>query len=184
MKMLIKTLLFSTLLLIFISCIQDSDNSNDIGSETSDGFLPLHVGNYWKINEENYTVILDTIRINNNKFYHVSTLDGGDAYLIQYLRIDEDHNLISSYPDNPEFKYTMAKFNAELGDSFFTLNDSTVNDYKVTVITKNDTLIEFEYELIYHSMLKGSKHTNSFKKNIGWVDNYSEVQINGNIFTF
>lgn len=37
-------------------------------------YLPMHVGNRWEINEQNYTVIQDTLRLGGGLFYKFYSL--------------------------------------------------------------------------------------------------------------
>ena len=133
--------IFFVLLLILSSCSND-ENSPKVSEES---FLPMHIGNYWKLNEENFTKIVDTLRIQGDLYYKFYSLTGGDAVGTEYLRIDDDQNLIGTYPDNPEFKYTDAKFSADPGSTFWTIDDQSVNDFKVTVTEKNKSSRAFEF---------------------------------------
>ena len=58
------------LVVFFNSCLKDTTSSNEFNNpeiNTSLGFLPMQIGNYWKTNDQNYTEITDTIRINGKK---------------------------------------------------------------------------------------------------------------------
>ncbi|WP_405569322.1 hypothetical protein [Winogradskyella sp. Asnod2-B02-A] len=165
-------------LIILFSCSNDDDTS--LNSEES--FLPMHIGNYWKVDEENFTEIVDTVRIQENLYYKFHSLINGDAFGIQYLRIDDSQNLIESFPNNPNFKYIHAKFNAQLGSTFWTINDQSVNDFKATVIEKENSSRSFEFQRIYHPNLNDT-HIKKYIRGLGW-NNFNEIKIDGNIFNF
>ena len=158
------------------------DEDEELNGNNGESFLPMHIGNYWKNNDENYTEILDTLRIQGDLYYKFYSLIGGDGILIQYLRIDNDQNLIRSHPDFPDSKSIQAKFNASLGSKFWTRNDQTSNDLRVTVIEKEDTLISFEFQMVYHPILRDT-HRKTYIRGLGW-NNYNEIKIEDNIYTF
>lgn len=144
--------------------------------------MPLQVGNYWRNDDQNYTEIQGTVRINNELYYKLFSRIGGDVIMEEYYRIDKDENLISSSPQYPDHKYIKAKFNANVGDSFQTLGDKSVNDYKVTVVEKTDTKMTFSFDMIYHPNLKGHPHTVSYIKGLGFSGPWKEVRIDGKVF--
>lgn len=171
-------------LVIAISC-----NNNDEPIEpiinpdiSEESFLPMHIGNYWKNNEQNFTEITDTLRIQGNLYYKFYSLIGGDGFGTRYLRIDDEQNLIERDPDYPDSKYIHAQFNAQLGSTFWTINDQSVNDFKTTVIEKEDATRTFELQRVYHPNVKDI-HTVTYIKGLGW-NNYNEIKINGKLFKF
>lgn len=178
MKILSKIILFAAVIVTF-GCSKE-DTVPTVYEEES--FLPMHIGNYWKIDENNFTQIDDTLRIGGDLYYEFYSLTGGDVLSTQYLRIDDNQNLIETFPKYPDFKFIHAKFDAPLGSTFWTINDESVNDFKVTVKEKAKTLRSFEYQVIYHPNLN-DKHTRTFIRGLGW-DGYNEVQINGKIYEF
>ena len=143
--------------------------------------MPMHIGNYWGTSnrEISYTEIQDTLRIDNKLYYKFFSLVGGDAFGVSYLRIDEQNRLIEAYPKYPNRIYVRADFDAKVGDVFYTLGDQTVNDYKVKVASKTDTEMSFDFEMVYHSTLKGQIHTNKYIKGRGWSGNFEKVILNG-----
>ena len=157
------------------------DEDEDSSGNNGESFLPMHIGNYWKINEDNYTEIIDTLRIQGELYYKFYSLIGRDGILIQYLRIDNNQNLIRSHPDYPDHKSIQAKFNASLGSKFWTRNDQTVNDFRVTVIEKEDYLRTFEFQMVYHPILRDT-HRKTYIRGLGW-NNYNEIKIEDNIYT-
>lgn len=162
------------------SCEEDL---NQLQKETgSESFMPLHIGNYWRMNDLSYTEVQDTVRIGGELYYKLFSLVGGDAVMEEYLRIDANENLISSSPEHPDRQYIKAKFNANVADTFQTLGDETVNDYKVTVVEKTDSKMTFSFDMIYHPNFKGRPHTVTYLKGLGLDDSWKEIRINGKVF--
>jgi len=147
-----------------------------------DSFLPMQIGNLWFLNNENYTEITDTVRINNKLFYQFYSLIGGDVTSTSYLRIDEQNRLIESYPDAPLKIYLKADFNASLGSKFFTTGDKDYNDNEVTVLQKSDTEMTFSFDMIYHPNLKGHPHSIKYIRGKGFTGNWKKLKINGIVY--
>lgn len=186
MKKIINIIIISIVFLT-IGCSNESDSpfEEEEGTFNSEeSFLPMHIGNYWKNDENNYIEIIDTLRIQGDLYYKFHQLIGGDMRGISYLRIDSNQNLIERFIDNSnnisDNIFTHAKFDAEIGSTFWTLNDQSVNDFKATVIIKDSTLRTFEFQVIYHPNLN-DKHTKTYIKGLGY-DVFDEVKINGEIF--
>jgi hypothetical protein len=172
-------------LTIFILCLTSCEKDDDQESNYAIGlYLPMKLGNYWKINNSNYKEIIDTVRINGDLFYKFYELTGGDAFTNRYLRIDENGNLIEKYPKYPETTYTHAKFNSKVGEKFWTLGDRSVNDCLVVNTYKKEGIIKFEFDPVNHSKLKGSKNIESYKIGLGFVGNWKEVKIDNTIYNF
>lgn len=148
---------------------------------SQNSFLPMAIGNIWKMGEQNYTKIQDTLRIGGKLYFKFYSLVGGDAVDVKYLRIDNNNQLLEAYLDQTEKIYTHARFNALPGEAFYTLGDKTENDYKVTVVEKTEKKMTFEFEMVYHQNLKGSKHRVSYIKGLGYEGPWKEVIINGEL---
>jgi len=162
--------------LFFAACTTSSKNTN---VEAPKSFLPMQIGNYWKNDPQNYTEILDTVKINGETYYKFYSLVGGDAISISYLRIDKENQLWESSPSEPNFKYLKARFNGKVNDTFFTLNDKSVNDNKVTIIEKTDKKMTFSYDMVHHPNLKGQPNAVSYIKGQGFEGNWKGLKING-----
>jgi hypothetical protein len=176
----IRLLLTAFIIATLSSCDKTAGQIDDY---VSTSFMPLQIGNYWRMNAQNFSEVQDTVRIKGKLYYKIFSLTGGDVSGEQYFRIDEDQNLISSSPRYPDYKYTRAKFNANVGDTFQTLGDQSYNDYKVTVVEKSDTKMTFSYDMIYHPNLKGHPHTETFIKGTGWDDQWKSMRINGIVYS-
>jgi hypothetical protein len=174
--------LIAAILLISTACNKKDDTKK--ADESANSFLPLQIGNYWKVDSQNYTEIQDTVRIKGILYYKLFSLTGGDVASEEYYRIDENQNLILGSVRYPDHQYLKAKFNASVGETFQTLGDKSYNDYKVTVIEKTDNKITFSYDMIYHPNLKGHPHTISFVKGLGWANSWKAVRINGKILRY
>lgn len=172
-----KTILQWLLLPFLLVACKTAKMHNDAGQS----FLPMQVGNYWKMDAQNYTEIQDTMRIDGKLYYKFYSLIGGDAVSTAYLRIDENNHLLESWPEASSKEYTRAMFNSKVGDSFFTLNDHTANDYKVTVIEKSDKKITFSFDMGYHENLKGRPHQVTYMKGVGLEENWKSIKIDGKI---
>ena len=164
-----------------IGCRKDDATIIDVDSDNS--YLPMQVGNYWRINDENYIIITGTKMIDKELFYEFSSRVGGDAFGKRYYRIDENNNLIEKYPDHPGESYTHAKFNMGMNESFWTTGKKDVNDLNVRILKKDGDQITFEYTWEYHINLKGSKTTRTFQKGLGYLG-YKEVKIRDEIYKF
>ncbi len=164
--------------LMMISCTTQNIKNDQ---NTAESFLPMQIGNYWKTDAQNYTEIKDTLRIDGKLYYQFNSLIGGDAVSVVYLRIDENKQLIESWPSSEGRNYIRAQFNGKLHDSFFTLNDKTTNDYKVTIVEKSDTKMTFSFDMIYHDHLKGQPHQETYSKGKGFDGNWTSIKINGKI---
>jgi hypothetical protein len=169
--------LTALLFLAFTSCKKSDPIS------PSESFLPLQIGNYWRMDAETYIEITGTVQLNGKQFYKTFSLTGGDVLGELCYRIDEHQNLIESHERHPDYNFIVAKFNAKVGDSFQALGDKSVNDYKITVVEKTPTKMSFSYDMIYHPNLKGHPHVRSFVKGIGW-DGWKIVKIGEKVYTF
>jgi hypothetical protein len=171
------------LLMILFSC----SNDNDWPIPQDESFLPMQIGNYWKIDDDNFTEITDTLRIQGEVYYKFYSLIGRDAIGIDYLRIDDEQNLVGSNPDYPNFRYTHAKFDASVGETFWTMGNQSINDFKVTLTEKNDNLRTFEHHRFYQN--HEEKLFISYTRGLGWNFNYylrdfKEIKINGVVYRF
>lgn len=164
------------LTLVLVNCKTSNAKVDPVQS-----FLPMQIGNYWKIDAQNYTEIQDTMRIDGQLYYKFYSLIGGDAVSVAYLRIDDKNQLKESWPETTGKEYIRAQFDSKPGDSFFTLNDRTTNDYKVTVIEKTDKKMTFSFDMIYHDNMKGHPHQVTYIKGQGLDDGWKSVKINGKI---
>lgn len=163
--------------LFLTACTMQS--KKDSNAQASTSFLPMQIGNYWKNDAQNYTEIQDTTRIDGKLYYKFYSLVGGDAVSTTYLRIDKDNQLLESWPSAEGKEYLRAKFNGNVNDTFFTLNDKTVNDNKVTLTEKSDKKITFSYDMVYQPNLKGHPNTVSYIKGQGFEGNWKGLKING-----
>lgn len=150
-------------------------------SDAADSFMPMQIGNSWKMAEHTYTEIPDTLRIDNKLYYKFYSLIGGDAVDIKYLRLDENNQLLEAYPDQPGKIYTHAKFNLKVNDEFYTLGDGSVNDYKVKVTEKTPEKVTFEFSMQNHPNLKGSSHKVSYIKGLGLNEKWKSIILGGKV---
>jgi len=164
---------------LFVAC--KMQNPKNTENNFSESFLPMQIGNYWKMDAQNYTEIQDTMRIDGKLYYKFYSLIGGDAVSTTYLRIDENNQLKESWTEATGKEYTRAKFNSKVRDSFFTLNDQSNNDYKVTVIEKTDKKMTFSFDMIHQDNMKGQTHQVTYIKGQGLDDGWKNIKINGKV---
>lgn len=165
-------------------CSQDSSDMAEenvkikIGTDasSSDSYLPMAIGNYWRQDDGNYISITDTLRIGELLFYKFESLTGHDVYGTQYLYIDKSNNLFERWSTSSDQMYLHAKFGSKVGTKFYTLDDGTVNDYEVTLKSQNNDIIEFEFDMVYHPLLMGQKHNVTYKKGLGFTG-WKEIRI-------
>lgn len=169
---------FLCLALLIVSCTMQNKNHNE---NASGSFMPMQIGNYWKVDAQNYTEIKDTLRIDGKLYYQFYSLVGGDAVSKVFLRINEKKELVESWPASEGKEYVRAQFGGNVNDTFFTLNDKTTNDYKVTIIEKSDRKMTFSFDMIYHDNLKGQPHQETYIKGQGFDGNWTTIKINGKI---
>lgn len=172
--------ILSCVLLIFC-CACQQKNTQKAALPPEESFLPMQIGNRWEMNPQSYTEIQDTLRIDKQLYYKFYALIGGDATDTKYLRIDDQNQLIEAYPDQPGKTYLHAKFDAKVNDVFYTLNDKSENDYKVTLIEKTDDKRVFEFDMVNHPNLKGSTHKVTYIKGKGIDDKWNSIKINGKV---
>lgn len=174
-----SSLMYLLIVLVIPSCKMKKTALQPVSA--MDSFMPMQIGNKWSHGANSYTEIQDTVRIGKQLYYKFYSLVGGDATDTKYLRTDEKNQLVESYPDQPGVVYVHAKFNANVNDVFFTLNDKSTNDYQVKLIEKTADKRTFEFDMVNHPNLKGSKHKVSYLKGIGLDDNWTSIKINGKI---
>jgi len=174
-----SSLMYLLIVLVIPSCKMKKTAIQPVSA--MDSFMPMQIGNKWSHGANSYTEIQDTVRIGKQLYYKFYSLVGGDATDTKYMRIDEKNQLVESYPDQPGVVYVHAKFNANLNDVFFTLNDKSTNDYQVKLLEKTADKRTFEFDMVNHPNLKGSKHKVSYLKGIGLDDNWTSIKINGKI---
>ncbi len=167
--------------LLLLPLVLASCKTSQVKHTDKQSFLPMQIGNYWKMDAQNYTEIQDTMRIDGKLYYKFYSLIGGDAVSTTYLRIDENNQLLESWPESKSKEYVRAEFNSNTGDSFFTLSDQSANDYKVTVTEKSDDKITFSFDMIYHENLGGNPRTVTYLKGLGLQDDWKSIKIDGKI---
>lgn len=172
-------LLSFLIMILFASCQQKVVTTKEIAA--ADSFMPMQIGNSWRMGDHSYTEIQDTMRIDSKLYYKFYSLVGGDATEVKYMRIDENNDLLEAYPDQPKLIYTHAKFNAKVNDEFYTIGDKSQNDYKVKVVEKTDKKMTFEFDMVYHPNLKGSTHKVSYIKGSGLDEDWKSIKIDGKV---
>ncbi len=172
-------------------CSQDSSDMAEenvqiktgTDASSSDSYLPIAIGNYWRQDDGNYISITDTLRIGELLFYKFESLTGYDAYGTQYLHLDKNDDLIERWSTSSDQIYLHAKFGSKVGTKFHTRDDGTVNDYEVSLKSHDNDIIEFEFDMVYHPLLKGHKHSVTYKKGLGFTG-WKEIRIEDIVYRF
>jgi hypothetical protein len=183
----VKKVLSILVLVVFLSVAcnkeQETPYHRSLNVPETGSFLPMQIGNYWRIGSSSFTEIQDTLRFNQQLYYKFYSLVGGDVMAIHYLRIDDQNQLWEGYPGQPGKEYLHAKFDANVNDIFYTLNDQTWNDYKIRMIEKTENTRVFEWDMVYHPNLRGQLSKRSFRRGLGWSDDqWDSVRINGIVY--
>ncbi len=180
-----KTLTYVIVIaILFTACKKTTELTayTDLNTPVESSFLPMHIGNYWKKGSASVIEITDTLRIGGQLYFRFRTRIS-DTYATQYLRIDEQNRLWEGYPLTPGTEYLHAKFDAAVGDTFYTLNDQGWNDHKVRMSVKTEHTRAFEFDKVYHPNLKGQLSTRTYTKGLGWSDDrWDSVRINGIVY--
>lgn len=175
-------LVIFTVSLVIVSCKKNAtiDAWGSRPRTTSSSFYPLRIGNYWRNDSQTYTEVRDTLRIQQKLYYKVYSLVGGDSELTQYLRIDENQNLVEANPlDTNLFIY--AKFNANVGDVFPVSN--TGNNSLVKVAEKSDIKMSFTLDT-YRNNIEIGESSQTYYKGIGPDGNYSTIKIDDKVYKY
>lgn len=183
-----KILTAVALMLLLNACKKDKSTISDLTKDgkpitTSTSFYPMQIGNYWKNDDQDYTIVQDTLRIEGSLYYKFYSLIGGDAVSVRYLRVDENQNLLEAIPSDTSFHSLRAKFNASINDTFHTLNNQNFNDYFGRVTYKSATKISFQF----NSTAPNANSTifvTTYYKGIGPDDVYTSIKINGIVYNY
>lgn len=177
------TYIILSILLITMGCRKDDSTESVNPPLVSDAWLPMHIGNYWRMGTNSSIDIIDTARFANHLYYKFYAKIGADAFSTQYLRIDSLNRLWEGYPSQPGKEYLHARFDGNLNDTFYTIGDQGVNDLKVRISAKTANTRAFEFDRIYHPTLKGQLSTRTYLKGLGWGDDaWDSVRIAGVVY--
>jgi len=128
-----KTLLLSGLI-INISCEKEKENNPDtkLASIKGAGYLPLEVGNYWKLSNISDKMIDKVVNIGGNDYYRLISED------TSYLRKTEDEKIFERTKSSDEvLKFDLS---AEVGQTWTYKHDNLDNTWYATLSSKNDTI--------------------------------------------
>lgn len=182
----INLLLVMTLSLVCFAC----QSAKDCCSFPSN-YLPLQVGNYWKVNDEDYVEIVGKVQLNDGEYFELYSFikdvpDRSFQTRSIYLRIDDKQNLIQGYKNN-NFTNIIVNFNMREGDELDNVD-------KVTVLEKNSEKMRFRHNCLVCSFTP-SFHESTFlnghgfaernfflASNFGLIRPFKEVKINGVVY--
>lgn len=151
---------------------------------TSTSFFPLQIGNYWYIDANDYTEIQDTLRIQGKLYYKFYSLVGGDAGSTNYLRLDENLQVVEAYPAYPNFYYIHAKFNANVNDTFYPIGNGSVNDHLMKVAYKSGYKMVFLVDVYNNNFASAQSFSDTYLKGIGLDDKYTRIKIDGIVYSY
>jgi hypothetical protein len=176
-------LLLIAAIITFNACKKENVNADGKPVTGSSSFYPMQIGNYWKMSNNDYTEITDTLRISGKLFYRFQSLIGGDAMSTRYLRIDENQDLVEASSLSSGELYTQAKFGARVGDVFNTSNDGSGNNFAVKVVVKSDIKMSFTLDA-GHTNFETLTSNVTYYKGIGPDDKYKAIKINGKVYNY
>lgn len=183
-------LFFTCIIFLLAACKKEEStgyNSDGKPITGSDSWYPMQVGNYWRISDNDYTEIQDTLRINNKLYYKFYSLIGGDGQSVNYLRIDENQNLIEAYTRYPNQEDTRAKFAGQLGEVFSpsSSNQNTGNNFFVKISYKSESKMIFLLDIDHNNFLYGGIPT-TYYKGIGpdYDGLYTTIKIGGKVYNY
>ena len=114
----VRNVLLLITIFLLVSCEwKDTHRSINSYQYTSESFLPMAIGNYWRVTANNYTKIIDTIRIDGLLYYEFFSLIEGDIIQREFLRFDNENNLVAGDP-RLSWSQVRARFNSSVGDTF------------------------------------------------------------------
>ena len=169
------------LALLFIVTFTSCESDNEASSE--ENWLPLEIGNYWKKGEYVLYEVVDTVRIDGDLFYKIQMQFSYDEGGTKYLRIDENQNLIEKFPNNPGTQSLRAKFDIELGDTFYQNDNNPGSDFLGTLMERTDSIMSFRFQRVNHPTLT-DEHTDIYINGLGWWYDWEEIKIGEDVYFF
>lgn len=169
------------LALLFIVSFSSCESDNEESSE--ENWMPLEIGNYWKKGEYVRSEVVDTVRIDGDLFYKIDMRLSLDELGTMYLRIDENQNLIEKFPNNLGYQSLRAKFDIELGDTFYQNDNNPGSDFLGTLMERTDSIMTFRFQRVNHPTLT-DEHTDVYINGLGWWYDWDEVKIGDDVYFF
>jgi len=178
-------------ILILCSLLAVACNKNDSVPPPGSDYLPLEIGNYWKVDDDDYVEVTGTEVINGQTFF-VSRSRNKDGYNpgLQdgnlYFRIDDGKNLIQGYK-NQTFTKNIADFTLAKGRKVNALENPTVTEKTAGYITfRYDCMICSQSNTYYYATFirgKGFAERNfMLAGSLSLVKKFTEVKIGGKIY--
>ena len=183
-----KTILaFCTLCLLAAGC----NDSGSVPPLSGSDYLPLEIGNYWKVDDDNYVEVTGTEQLNGQTFFVLrsrngSAADPGFREYDLYFRVDEQANLIQGFK-NSTYSKVVANFNLEKGQKADDMENPTVTVKTADLITfRYDCMVCSAYPSYYYAtFLKGrgfAERNFMLARNFGLVQKFTEIKIGGNVY--
>jgi hypothetical protein len=156
-------------------------------------YLPLAIGNYWRVDADNYMEVIGKTNLNGNEYFVLSSyikevpnpVFSKDTF---YLRIDEQNNLIQGSKLNPKYTEVIANFDmvngAEVQGSVGTIR--VIERIENRIQFRHDCLVCSFFPTYYFSTyLKDigfAGRSFIFSRSFGLVKPFKEARINGVIY--
>ena len=185
-----KNILLSTsLFLLFVTAACRRDEPSVVAE--ADDFMPLQVGNYWKVSDTDYLEVTGDTTLNGQRFCVIQTTQdrGGTLFSGQlFFRVDSNRQLIEGYA-NSTTTPVIADFALWQGD---TVRNETFE--APTLVEKTTDRITFRYPCGLCSAF-GTTYQLSFQRGRGWTTRqyfiggyisnnptFTEIRINGTVY--
>jgi Leucine-rich repeat (LRR) protein len=138
--------------------------------DSSLGYIPLSIGNYWKFSNGCVYKVVDMVINNGVDFYNFQISNGSDMMTGMELWIDGKQIVYNG--SDPKYRYEIADFTMNPGDI------NLGNEGNLGVIWKSKDQIVFQY---YSK--EGMLDWLTFKKGLGFFgNNIEEIKINSKIY--
>jgi hypothetical protein len=178
------------LLLLAAACAACFSPSQDCCAPEAN-YLPLAVGNYWKVDDNDYLEVTGKARLDDGEYFVLSSYirDAPDPALVRqtiYLRLDDQQRLIQGFSTS-NWTRIWANFALQPGQ------EVTAFD-RITALVKTADRMKFRYECLICSSLpnqheatflngRGFAERNFFLAgNLGLVKPFREARINGVVY--
>ena len=184
-----KTILaFCTLCLLAAGC----DDSGSVPPLSGSDYLPLEIGNYWKVDDDNYVEVTGTEQLNGQTFFvlrsrNKTAVEPSLREYDLYFRIDGQENLIQGFKISTHSRI-VANFALKKGQKADAPANPTVTDKDADRITfRYDNLLVSSSppNYMYATFLKGKGfEAKNFMltRYSALVDKFTEIKIGGNVY--
>ncbi len=183
-----KTIIaFGALCLLAAGC----NDSSSVPPVSGSDYLPLEIGNYWKVDDGNYVEVTGTEQLNGQTFFvlrsrNKTAVEPSFREYDLYFRIDGRANLVQGFK-NSNYSRVAANFNLESGQKAEGIENPTVTAKTADQITfRYDCMVCSAYPSYYYATFmkdRGFAERNfMLAKNFGLVQKFTEIKIGGKVY--